>query len=224
MLLQFTMKADIIVVIFLLTMASHALSKTNMSKKIKGTDIENGGGLPKIDVTGKTFQEICALINVSDAFCTCDNLPIACMEQRIFHCSRFWDKFEGIVKITVSFIGVLGNSFVLFIAIRTWKDSTEFRRIIGFLALADLIFALIEIITAAPLFWTCKWVYKTFFCKTFKGIINFGGLFALSLVTIIALERYLAIAKPFSRSKFQLPFWLWPLLAFISSLCSLWYR
>ena len=220
MLLQFTMKADIIVVIFLSTMASHALGKTNMSEKINSTDIENGGGLPKIDVTGKTLQEICALINVSGVFCTCDNLPIVCTEQRIFHCSRFWDKVEGIVKIIVSFIGVLGNSLVLFIAIRTWKDSTEFRRLIGFLALADLIFALIEIITAAPLFWTCKWVYKTIFCKTFKGIINFGGLFALSLVTIIALERYLAIAKPFSRSTFQLPFWLWPLLAFIFSAIS----
>ena len=68
MLLQFTMKADIIVVIFLSTMASHALGKTIMSEKINSTDIENGGGLPKIDVTGKTLQEICALINVSGVF------------------------------------------------------------------------------------------------------------------------------------------------------------
>ena len=201
-------------------MASHALGKTNISEKINRTHMENGDGIPKIDITGMTLQEICALINDSDVVCTCDNFPLFCMKQRIFHCSRFWDKVEGIVKVTVSFIGVLGNSLVLFIAIRTWKESTRFRRIIGILALADLIFALVEIVTAAPLFWTCKWVYKTFFCKTFKGIINFGGLFALSLVTIIALERYLAITKPFSRSKFQLPFWLWPLLAFIFSAAS----
>ena len=142
------------------------------------------------------------------------------MEQRIFHCSRFWDKAEGIVKITISFIGVLGNSLVIFIAIRTWKDSTECGKLIKFLALADLIFALIDIITAVPLFWTCKWVYKTFFSKTFQGIINFAGLFGLSLVTITTLERYLAIPKPFGRSKFQLPFWLWSLLAFIFSVVS----
>ena len=142
------------------------------------------------------------------------------MEQRIFHCSRFWDKAEGIVKITISFIGVLGNSLFIFIAIRTWKDSTELGRLIKFLALADLIFALIEIVTAVLLFWTCKWVYKTFFCKTFQGIINFAGLFVLSLVTIITLERHLTIPKPFGRSKFQLPFWLWSLLPLIFSVVS----
>ena len=220
MLLQLTMKADIIFILFFFTMTLRALGKTNVSEKSNSSDMDNGDSIPKIDVTGKTLQEICALIGVSDVNCTCDNFPIFCMKQRIFHCSRYWDKVEGIVKITVSFIGVLGNLLVLFIAIRTWKDSTRFRQLIGFLALADLIFALVEIITAAPLFWTCKWEYKTFFCKTFKGIINFGGLFALSLVTIIALERYLAIAKSFRRSKFQLPFWLWPLLAFIFSAVS----
>ena len=114
------------------------------------------------------------------------------------------DKAKGIVKITISFIGVLGNLLVIFAAIRTWKDSTEFGRLIKSVALADLIFALIDIITAVPLFWTCKWVYKTFFCKTFQGIINFAGLFALYLVTIITLERHLAIPKPFG--KFEVNF------------------
>ena len=71
-----------------------------------------------------------------------------------------------------------------------------------------------------PLFSTCKWVYTKFFCKTFKGIITFVALFDLSLLIIIALERYLTIAKQFGRSKFQLPFWLWLLLAFIYSAVS----
>ena len=220
MLLKFTMKADIVVILFLLAVASHALGKTNIAEKINSTDKQNGDNPPIIDVTGKTLQEICALINVSDVFCTCDKLPSLCMEQRIFHCSRFLDKAEVIVNITISFIGVLGNSLVIFIAIRTWKDSTKFRRVIGILALTDLIFALIVIVRRTPLIWTCKWVYTTLFCKTFNGIITFVAVFDLSLVTIIALERYLAIAKPFGRSKFQLPFWLWLLLAFIYSAVS----
>ena len=62
MLIQFTLKADIIVTLFLLTVASHALGKTNIAEKINSNDKQNGDSPPKIDVTGKTLQEICALI------------------------------------------------------------------------------------------------------------------------------------------------------------------
>ena len=110
MLLQFTVKTDIVVILFLLAVASDALGKTNIAEKISSTDKENRDSPQKIEVTGKTLQEMCALINVSDVFCTCDKLPSLCMEQKTFHCSRFWDKAEGIISITISLIGVLGNS------------------------------------------------------------------------------------------------------------------
>ena len=115
---------------------------------------------------------------------------------------------------------MLGNALVLVIALKTWRGSGRFRKLVALLALADLTFSNVEIITAAPLFTTCKWLYKTFFCKILKGAINIGGIFALCLITIIALERYLAIVKPFSQSKAQLPFWVWPLLALLFSIIS----
>ena len=49
-----------------------------------------------------------------------------------------------------------------------------------------------------------------------QGIINFGGIFALSLFTIIALDRYL-ISKTIQLKSFQsqLCFWIWLGLLFL---------
>ena len=196
------------------------ISRINVTNTRNVTDAGNGDGVQTIFVTDLSLEEICALVNASKIDCTCENFAAFCQPRRIFVCSRYWDKVEGSVKIIASVIGVLGNALVLVIALKTWRGSGRFRKLVALLALADLTFAIVEIITAAPLFSTCKWLYKTFFCKILKGAINIGGIFALCLITIIALERYLAIVKPFNRSKFQFPFWLWPLLALLFSIIS----
>ena len=182
----------------------------------------NGGDeLETIFLKKPSLKEICAILSVSNVECTCENFQDFCQQPtRVFVCSRYWDKVEGTISVTVSVIGVLGNTLVLLISLITWNGSGRFRKLVALLALADLIFAIVEIITAAQLFKTCKWLYKTFFCKFSKGAINIGGIFALSLIAIIALERYLAIVKPFRRSKFQLSFWVWPLLALLFSIIS----
>ena len=205
---------------FALTNTVTNISRINVINTRNITETGNGDGVQTIFVTGLSLGEICALINISKTDCTCENFADFCQPRRIFVCSRYWDKVEGTVKITVSVIGVLGNALILVIALKTWRGNGRFRKLVAFLALADLTFAIVQIITAAPLFTTCKWLYKTFFCKILKGTINIGGIFALCLITIIALERYLAIAKPFTRSKFQFPFWLWPLLALLFSIIS----
>ena len=66
------------------------------------------------------------------------------------------------------------------------------------------------------MFWTFKWVLPGRFCKKSQGIINFGGIFALSLFTIIALDRYL-ISKTIQLKSFQSPlcFWIWLGLLFL---------
>ena len=112
-----------------------------------------------------------------------------CSGSTSFTCNSFWDKVEASVKITASAITVLGNGLVLIITINDWDYSRRFRKLVGYLALADLLFAKVEIITGIPLFWICKWVLGKSFCNISKGIINVGGIFALSLVTIIALDR-----------------------------------
>ena len=183
------------------------------------------GSVPTIDLKKKpSLEQICAIINDSNIECTCENFKDFCKqstESRVFVCSRYWDKVEGAIKVTVSVFGVLGNTLVLLIALTTWKGNGRFRKVVALLALADLIFAIVEIITAVQLFKTCKWLHKTFFCKFSIAIINIGGVFALCLIAVIALERYLAIVKPFtSRSKYQLPFWVWPLLALLFSIIS----
>ena len=168
-----------------------------------------------------SLKEICAIINDSSIDCTCENFKYFCKQSRVVVCSRYWDKVEGAVNVTVSVFGVLGNTLVLFIALTTWKGNGRFRKIVALLALADLIFAIVEIIIAAQLFKTCKWLYRTFFCKFLIAIINIGGVFALCLIAIIALERYFAIVKPFNiRSKYQRSFWVWPLVALVFSIIS----
>lgn len=201
---------------------STAFSVKNSIIRPNNTKTENGSGLTTIDVSKISLQEFCVFANISDIDCTCETFPIFCLEGRIFFCTRYWDRVEGIVEVTVSAVGVLGNTLVVLIALKTWKISGKFNKLVALLALGDLIFAAAEVVSATPLFWTCKWVYKTFLCKFLKASVNAGAIFALCMITIIALERYLAIVKPFSRSrlKFEFPFWLWPLLATLFSIAS----
>ena len=205
---------------YTLTNAVTNISRINVTITRNVTDTGNGDVVQTIFVTDLSLEEICALLNVSKADCTCQNFAEFCQPRRIFVCSRYWDKVEGTVQIIASVIGVLGNALVLVITLKAWRSSGRFRKLVALLALTDLIFAILGIITAAPLFTTCKWLYKTFFCKILKGAVNIDGIFALCLITIIALERYLAIVKPFSRSKFQFPFWVWPSLALLFSIIS----
>ena len=204
--------------------SSELINGSNQSNtsEINVPNAGNGGDeFQTIFLKKPSLKEICVILNVSDIECTCENFQDFCQQPaRIFVCSRYWDKIEGTISITVSVIGVLGNTLVLVISLINWKSSRRFRKLAALLALADLIFAIVEIITAAQLFKTCKWLYKTFFCKFSKGAINIGGIFALSLIAIIALERYLAIVKPFRRSKLQLSFWVWPFLALLFSIIS----
>ena len=194
---------------------------TNTSGIIVPNTGNGGDGIQTIFLKKPSLEEICAILNVSSIECTCENFKDFCQQPtRVFVCSRYWDKVEGSISVIVSAIGALGNTLVLLISLINWKGSGRFRKLVALLALADLVFAIVEIITAAQLFETCKWLYKTFFCKFSKGAINIGGIFALSLIAIIALERYLAIVKPFRRSKFQLSFWIWPLLALLFSIIS----
>ena len=200
-------------------------SNTANTTKIIVPNLGNGGDeIPTILLEKRpSLKEICAIINDSNIECTCENFKDFCnesTESRVFVCSRYWDKVEGAVSVTVSVIGVLGNTLVLLIALKSWKDSQRFRKLIAVLALPDLIFATVEIVTSAQLFKTCKWLYKAFFCKLSIVVRNIGGVFALCLIVIIALERYLAIVKPFSQRKFQFLFWIWPLLALIFSIIS----
>ena len=194
---------------------------TNTSGIIVPNTGNGGDGIQTIFLKKPSLEEICAILNVSSIECTCENFEDFCQQPtRVFVCSRYWDKVEGSISVIVSAIGALGNTLVLLISLINWKGSGRFRKLVALLALADLVFAIVEIITAAQLFETCKWLYKTFFCKFSKGAINIGGIFALSLIAIIALERYLAIVKPFRRRKFQLSFWIWPLLALLFSVIS----
>ena len=197
-------------------------SNSANTSKIIVPNTRNGGDENPTNLFEKrpSLKEICAIINDSNIECTCDNFKDFCDESTVFLCSRYWDKVEGTVSVTVSVIGVLENTLVLLIAFKTWKESRRFRKLVAVLALADLIFATVEIVTSAQLFKTCKWLYKTFFCKFSIVIRNIGAVFALCFIVIIALERYLAIVKLFSRNKFHLPFWIWPLLALIFSIIS----
>ena len=124
----------------------------------------NGGdGFQTIFLKKRSSNEICAILNVSDIECTCENFQDFCQQSaRIFVCNRYWDKVKRTISITVSVIGVLGNTLVLVISLITWKGR-RFRKLVTLLALADLIFAIVEIIAAPQLFKTCKWIYKTFF-------------------------------------------------------------
>jgi len=161
---------------------------------------ENGGGEIMIDQL--SLPEICAIINYPLENCTCDNLPEFCLtkEQKYqFTCSFDTDLVEAIVKVIANILGLLGNYLVLHVAYIHRKKIGQYRKLIAMLALYDFIFSILSMLTAIPLFWTCKWVYGPFMCKLLRPALNLGSIVALGLIVIIAIERYYGIARPFEK-------------------------
>ena len=87
----------------------------------------------------------------------------------------------------------------MLIAYRNRKSLPRCKMLIALLAASDFIFAIIQFILVVPLFWTNSWIYGAFMCKFLRSGITLGGLVSISLILIIAIERYCGILYPMQK-------------------------
>ncbi|XP_030643501.1 C-X-C chemokine receptor type 1 [Chanos chanos] len=98
-----------------------------------------------------------------------------------------------IIYITVFFLGLVGNSVVIFVVSSMENRRTSTDVYLMHLAVADLLFSL-----TLP-FWAVYvrsgWVFGTFLCKLLSGVQEAALYSCVFLLACISIDRYLAIVK-----------------------------
>ena len=89
--------------------------------------------------------------------CSCELNVTLCSTRpssgpNTFICNRRYEFTEAGVKVTASFLGVIGNALVLIITVDGRKQIRPFEKLIAFLAISDLTFSIMQIFDSVPLF------------------------------------------------------------------------
>jgi len=158
------------------------------------------------DLSEMTLSEFCVLFEIGENSCRCEKVQNVCSllkdgkqdaETQIV-CSK--NSFvRTLVSVSLGFFGVFGNIIVIILTKKNWNSSAFCHKLIGALALSDLMFLVFELIHHIPRFWGCLWIYKRIVCKVLFPSINMTATMALGFILIISIERYIGIAYPFSR-------------------------
>ncbi len=164
----------------------------------------------------ETIHDLCNILGIMIDICTCDNQDIRnitkdfgvddmCdtqtytpqeMNYKLSYEPEYSRPLASIIVLNTMF-GILGNVLVVAIAIKNWKTSIPYQKLIGQLGASDLLFAALHLLSMIHVFWTNRWIYGETLCKMMIGSISLGSLFAVGLILIISMERYLAIVHPF---------------------------
>ncbi|KAM4808014.1 leukotriene B4 receptor 1-like [Rhinophrynus dorsalis] len=109
----------------------------------------------------------------------------------------------GIAILSLAFIiGFPGNAFIIWTVLARMKKRTVTCLLILHLAIADII-----VILTAPLFLhllaTKNWVFGNVVCKLCHYIGCLSMYTSIFLITFMSMDRFLAVAKPFSSQKLR---------------------
>eukprot|EP00111_Clytia_hemisphaerica_P022602 TCONS_00066479-protein len=159
---------------------------------------------------GLTVKEFCKLLskNFPMSRCKCPDLGPVCgvLKETADEPSKPIPVVCGpivytkaIITISLSALGILGNIIVIILSKKNWNSSAFCHKLIGALAMADLLFIVSVVITEVPKFWTCLWIYGEITCKFIYPMTNMTATLGLGFVLIISVERYIGITYPFSR-------------------------
>ena len=168
-----------------------------------------------IEIDKLTIDEFCQLVRIPKATCTCNKnsteqlpfLEVYCdikrktdksSNSRRYVCNSNY-KTRGITMTTISLFGFFGNSLVIAVTKQRWRTSTVSQKLIGALALSDLIFSLLTFTSEVNHIWSCKWVLGQFMCKLVLPSINMTATMALGFILIISVERFFGVVYPFNQ-------------------------
>ncbi|KAM4709553.1 leukotriene B4 receptor 1-like [Discoglossus pictus] len=109
----------------------------------------------------------------------------------------------GISILSLAFIiGFPGNAFIIWTILIRMKKHSVTCILIFHLAVADIL-----VLLTAPFFLhllsTGKWVFGNFVCKTCHYVSCLSMYASILLITFMSVDRFLAVAKPFSSQKLR---------------------
>ena len=194
----------------------------------------------KVDHAKQTFlfqqrninrvQQVCdqlvRLINITN--CTCAKLKSMSPDFKCYHVSSskchvlLITRARAFFTVVITALGALGNALVLVVRFppchsaqqRKNRRTVHYNLIAG-LAASDLIFACLFIVTYAPETFMCWWPYGAVFCKISKSLLMTSFAVDITLIFVIAVERYYGIVNsplrgPWSSTKCNAI--VWPLV------------
>ncbi|ESN97273.1 hypothetical protein HELRODRAFT_129809, partial [Helobdella robusta] len=112
--------------------------------------------------------------------------------------SEIFFLFLGIYITVVGFLGIVGNSTVIYIFCSTASLRTPANVLVINLAVCDLIFSSVAgfPMTSLSCFWQ-KWLWGVTGCKWYAFLCAATGLASINCLTAISIDRYLVITHPF---------------------------
>ena len=109
------------------------------------------------------------------------------------------DVIIACISIAVGISGMIGNFLVIIFYLNRKQCVGHFKLLISILAFCDLFLSVVLVINNIPNTWTKKWQYGLVICKLLISIYDLGAFFNTGIITLIAVERYLAIVHALSR-------------------------
>ena len=160
---------------------------------------------------GMTLEEFCASLgpNFSMEDCVCSKIGRICdlLKKTSEEPNKNYNSIrcgsttfvKAVFFICLSTIGFIANLVVVLLSKQNWNSSPFCHKLIGGLALADLLFLAFTLMQFVPGLWTCRWIYNRAMCKFLFPVINMTATMGLGFVLIISVERFIGITHPFSR-------------------------
>nr|QKY89066.1 Rhabdomeric opsin [Chaetopleura apiculata] len=134
----------------------------------------------------------------------------------------YWHYLAGAYMTFMGITGVVGNLIVIWIFSRTKSLRTPANMFVVNLAISDLTFSAVN---GFPLYtisaFNKKWIFGKAACELYGLVGGIFGLMSINTMAMIALDRYLVIARPLSvmrhmshkRAFFMLMLvWIWSIL------------
>ncbi|XP_026878255.2 C-X-C chemokine receptor type 1 [Electrophorus electricus] len=100
----------------------------------------------------------------------------------------------AVVYLVVFFLGLLGNSVVIYVVCLMENRRTSTDIFLMHLAVADLLFSLTLPFWAVYIY-TSSWVFGTHLCKLLSGVQEASFYGSVFLLACISIDRYMAIVK-----------------------------
>lgn len=169
-------------------------SKLKTRKKIKTKEV------PRIE----TLEQYCKLLRISKSNCVCSNEKLSelfwCLKEKptTYTYNKTLSRLYAALVITFSILGIMGNALVLAVA-KSKRELPTCQKLIASLALCDFVFSVFQFVQGFRNFWTNTWIYGSFLCKITYGFEQLGTCFAMGIILVISIERYIGITNPFSR-------------------------
>ncbi|XP_065664874.1 galanin receptor type 1 isoform X2 [Hydra vulgaris] len=178
-------------------------------------DLNTNVSVEETDNSYMSLEKMCELFKIPEENCSCNKENSEMKEicdfylfnkTTEFRCDSLLYTIKSITNIISSTLGLIGNSFVIWISHTHNNEFRRFHNLVISLAISDFVFAFVQLIITVPETWTCHWVYGLFLCKLLRSVLAASANIAVGFIVLIAVERYIGIVHLFSSTLNNLRF------------------